>query len=128
MTEIAINSESEAFDFWINTYGEPVAYSSFDEIQDPEDKLEELRKEKKEIEKEIEFRNVSKMNEYTIDRAIELHFLVLAGEKYIDECQIQAGMKEEAMEDEYVKFTHEFDSYNDPYREDGLFPRDYEEL
>jgi len=34
------------------------------------------------------------MNEYKVNRAIELHFLVTAGDEYLESCATYAGMLE----------------------------------
>ena len=121
MKDIGINSEKEALDFWINGFGESVAYTSFDQLKDVDDKLNGLRDEYKELNFEIQSRDVSKMAEFKINRAIELHFLIEAGDKYFNEC----GNKLEKYQEEFEP-AYEFDSEYDPYKEDGLFPSKYE--
>lgn len=107
MTDLKDNpvhtSEAEALSYWNNEFGLPEYYSSFDEIFDPEAKLGELMLEKQKLEREIANRNVESVNHFTINRLIELHFLVEMGNKYIEECSIVAGRVEEDLESEFTR-------------------------
>jgi hypothetical protein len=120
MKTYRINSEPDAWAYWEEEYGSPKFFSAFTELTDVEIKLAELQLEQEKINKEIKNRDVSRMNEYTINRAIELHFLVTIGVLYFEQC-IRATDKEEELRE------HEFDSVEDRWREDSLFPRDYED-
>ena len=115
-----INSKADARAYWEEEFGSPEYFSSFDELTDVEVKMADLQIEKDRIDREIKSRDTDHMNEYTINRAIELHFLIEVGSVYFEECIIQAGREEDARE-------HEFDDYEDRWREDSLFPREYED-
>jgi len=113
-------SEAEALSYWNNEFGLPEYYASFDELVDVEVKLDELKTEKRKVEQEIKTRNVDSINHFTINRAIELHFLVEVGIKYLDKCAMIAGAVEDELESEYER---DFTEYND----DDLFTRNYED-
>lgn len=113
-------SEAEALSYWNNEFGLPEYYSSFDELVDVEMKLDELKSEKDRVEREINSRDINYINSHTINRAIELHFLVEMGIKYLDACAMIAGQVEDERESEYER---DFTEYND----DNLFTRNYEE-
>lgn len=110
-------SEAEALSYWNNEFGLPEYYSSFDEIVDPEVRLGELMLEKEKIEREIKVRNVETINQFTINRAIELHFLIEVGTKYINACTAVVGTIEDEMKSEYER----------NFSDDDLFTRNYEE-
>ena len=110
-------SEAEALSYWNNEFGLPEYYSSFDEIVDPEVRLGELMLEKEKIEREIKVRNVETINQFTINRAIELHFLIEVGTKYINACAAVVGTIEDEMKSEYER----------NFSDDDLFTRNYEE-
>lgn len=121
MTDLKDNpvhtSEAEALSYWNNEFGLPEYYSSYTEIFDAEAKLGELMLEKQKLEREIANRNVESVNHFTINRLIELYFLVEMGNKYIEECSAVAGRVEEDLESEFSR----------DFSDDNLFTRDYEE-
>jgi len=94
METTIVNSKSDAMSFWVNEYGEPETYTSYEELLEAEMKLEDFRSERDNLTREIESRNVNSMNEYKVNRAIELHFLVTAGDEYLESCATYAGMLE----------------------------------
>lgn len=120
MTDLKDNpvhtSEAEALSYWNNEYGLPEYYTSFDEITDVEVKLGELMLEKEKIEHEISIRNIDTINQFTFNRAIELHFLIEMGSKYLEQCVLVAGKVEDEMESEFSR----------DFSDDNLFTRDYE--
>lgn len=122
-----INSEEDALAFWIEEYGEPNSFISFDELADVEIKLAYLKLEDESLKREIASRDVFHMNEYKINKSIELHFLLEAGSRYFDACAEYAGMQEERLEKEYDRDFREYNDYKDNWRDDSLFPRNYED-
>jgi len=119
--DFGVNSLKEANDFWINMFGDPVSFSRYDDLLDVEEKIIDLKNENDTLNKEIQSRDVSKMNEYKINRAIELHFLINAGDKYFSECGKQVELHELVLEPEYENSYIPYD----PYREDGLFDQEH---
>jgi len=109
--------EAESLSYWNNEFGLPEYYSAFSEVADVEIRLGELMLEKEKLEREIATRNVESINQFTINRAIELHFLIEMGGKYLEQCVLVAGKIEEEMESEYSR----------DFSDDNLFTRDYEE-
>ena len=109
--------EAESLSYWNNEFGLPEYYSAFSEVADVEIRLGELMLEKEKLEREIATRNVESINQFTINRAIELHFLIEVGGKYLEQCILVAGKIEEEMESEYSR----------DFSDDNLFTRDYEE-
>ncbi len=71
--------------------------------------MSELQRECDEVNSEIKHRDVKFMNQYTIDRSIELHFLLKAGVNYLDNCTTVANEYEEEKVDEYEK--EEFEEF-----------------
>ena len=112
-----INSEADARLYWTTLFGEPEYFSSFDELRDIDDMLEKLKAEKSILETEISHRDVKYMNEFKINRAIELHFLIECGIKYLDECSEEAIVVEKDLEHAYAHWQGSVD--------DDLFTRDY---
>jgi len=112
-----INSEEDAWAFWEEEYGSPRFFSAFTELADVEIKLADLNIEQEKVNKEIQARDVERMNEFIINRAIELHFLIVVGAIYFEQCIRVAGKVEEELESE---FTRDF-------TDDDLFTRNYEE-
>lgn len=110
-------SEVEALSYWNKEFGSPEYYSSSTEIFDAETKLNAFVLEKQKLEREIANRNIESVNHYTINRLIELHFLVKMGNKYIEKCSMVAGI----VEDDLVN------KYSRDFSDDNLFTRNYEE-
>ena len=77
--------------------------------------LEELRKEKEEVDYAVKNRDPKYMNEFTIDRSIELHFLIEVGDTYLEACTESTTVVENEMESEYEK----------DFSDDDLFTRDF---
>ena len=122
-----INSENDAWAYFNDEYGLPEYFSSFDELSDVEDELEALKKEKESVDYAIKHRDPKFMAEFTVNRAIELHFLITVGERYLEECKEETTAVEKDNEGayEYGKDCVE-EYYKDTYDEDDLFPRDFE--
>lgn len=112
-----LTSEAEALSYWNTEFGLPEYYSSHTEIFDAETKLGELMLEKQKLEREIANRNVESVNNYTINRLIELHFLVEMGNKYIEKCTIVIDGVEDDLKSDLSR------DFND----DNLFTKNYEE-
>ena len=110
-----INSKSDALSYWYNKFGEPQYFSSFNELTDIGTHLEELRKEKEEVDYAVKNRDPKYMNEFTIDRSIELHFLIEVGDTYLEACTESTTVVENEMESEYEK----------DFSDDDLFTRDF---
>lgn len=96
-------SEAESLSYWNNEFGSPEYYSSFDELADAEVRLNELVLEKEKVEREIKTRNIDNINQYVINRAIELHFLVNAGKKYLAACISVVEIVEDERESEFER-------------------------
>ena len=126
MKDTSVNSEQEARDFWYDGFGEPIAYTSYEQLIVVEKTLVAFKDERQELVSEIQHRDVSKMAPYKINRAIELYFLIKTGDEYFNECGNKLEQYQEELEPEYEKAYNEFDSAVDPWREDGLFPSNYD--
>ncbi len=103
-----INSMEDATSYWFNTHGEPCNFTSFNELMEIEIELSDLKSENEKLKHEIKNRNIESMNEYKINRAIELHFLTEVGEKYINSCIEYVTMEESKFEKEYDRDFSEF--------------------
>jgi len=98
---MAINSNKEALDYWVNEFGSPEYFSSYNELMDVENQLENFKEEHSKLQHEIELRDEKYMNEYKIDRNIDLHFLIETGKNYLKDCEQYAELAERAVEPEY---------------------------
>lgn len=116
-TERRINSDHDAWMYWEEEYGLPNSFSRYTELSDVEIRLSYLQIEQESLNKEIQSRDVNYMNGATINRAIELHFMVEVGSKYFTKCIEAAGQAEEEMESEFSR----------DFTDDNLFTQDYEE-
>jgi hypothetical protein len=117
-----INSNKDAREYWVNEFGSPEFFSSYEELTDPEMKLEEYKKEYEKLQHEVNIREVGTINEFKINRNIELHFLVHEGEPYLIECANQVELVEKDLVEEYNG-----DFVNELSAEDDLFTRNFEE-
>ena len=115
-----INSKEDALHYWNDEYGLPESFSSFDELNDVEDEIKALKKEKESVDYAIKHRDLKYMNEFTINRAIELHFLIEVGDKYLEDCHSEATIADKDLDRDY---KDEFDYSN----KDDLFENGYEE-
>jgi hypothetical protein len=106
-----INSTKDARRYWEEEFGLPEYFSSFGELTDVEIKLADLQTEQEKLNREIQSRDATYINEYKINRAIELHFLTEVGFTYLEKCILQIDTPDDLNE-------NEIDSY-----EDTLFPR-----
>jgi hypothetical protein len=122
-TEIKIiNSDIDAITYWNDEFGLPEYFVSFNEVQEVDDKLEEFKNEKKELEHEIKVRDVQYINQFKINRVIELHFLIEIGDKYLKECALTAESKEENLVSDFEESYEQ--KLNKVWDDDGLFTRD----
>lgn len=112
-----INSERDALAYWEEEFGSPQYFFSFNELADVEMELANLQTEKDKLDREIQSRDVERMNEYSINRAIELHFLLEVGNKYFTKCIDHVSEEEESLENEFSR----------DLEDDNLFTRNYEE-
>ena len=112
-----INSEQDAWEYWEEEYGSPKFFSAFTELTDVEIKLADLQLEQEKVNREIQARDVERMNEFIINRAIELHFLIVVGALYFEQCIRVAGKTEEALESEFSR----------DFTDDDLFTRKFED-
>ena len=110
-----INSKNDAWAYWTEKFACPEYFTSFNELTDIDTHLEELKKEKESIDYAVNHRDLKYMNEFTIDRSIELHFLIEVGTKYLDECTQTATTVEGELVAEYEK----------DFSDDDLFTRDF---
>jgi len=117
-----INSNKEAREYWENEFGSPEFFSSYEELTDPEMKLEEFKSEYKKLQHEVNIREVGTINEFKINRNIELHFLIHEGEPYLVECAEKVELVENDLVEEYNA-----DFVEGLSKEDDLFTRNYEE-
>ncbi|MFA6569970.1 MAG: hypothetical protein WCT77_01900 [Bacteroidota bacterium] len=119
-----INSDLDALTYWNEEFGLPEYFVSFKEVYDVDDKLEEFKNEKKELEHEIQVRDVQYLNQFKLNRAIELHFLIEVGNKYIRECALTAESREKKLE---ADFEESYESkLNNSWNDDELFTRDFD--
>ena len=112
-----INSEHDAWAYWEEEYGSPQYFFAYTELADVEIKLADLQLEKESVNREIQTRDVFHMNEFKINRAIELYFLVEVGDKYFAKCIEHIGLEEERLESEFSR----------DFTDDDLFTRKFEE-
>ncbi len=113
-----INSTKDARRYWEEEFGLPEYFSSLGELTDVELKLVDLQTEQEKLNREIQSRDATYINEYKINRAIELHFLVEMGNKYIEECSTVTGRVENDLESDFSQ----------DFSDDNLFTRNYKKF
>lgn len=114
-----MSTKTESISYWPNEFGEPYTFSQYDELMGIEMQIENFEAELTSIEKEIHARPAESMNQFKINRAIELHFLLKAGRKYLTDCALIVNDREEQMVEEY-------ESQSSTWSNDNLFTRDYD--
>ena len=83
MTEDKINSYKDAKRFLMNNFGEPDYFSRPEDITDVEEYLNEFRNEYDELQRYIKNTDSERLNQYKLNRNISLHFLLTAGDDYL---------------------------------------------
>ena len=113
--------EIEAESYWDNEYGDSNSYTDYDQVTSIETQIKLFEDELTSIEKEIQSRSLENMNQFKINRAIELHFLLKSGRKYLFDCILKIEEKEESLVDEYSSDYRDY-----PGWQDNFFTRDYD--
>lgn len=78
-----INSYKTAYDYWEEKYG--IAYDS-DDFMAIQKELDEFRQEQILLTKKIQSNSEMKINNYNINRSIELYFLIKSADNYMVNC------------------------------------------
>ena len=116
MDETTINSYSDANTFIKNMFGDPDYFSKAEDITDVEEYLDEFRTELETLEryvKNVEYKNI---NHFKLNRSITLHFLLEAGDDYIEllrevidtkQYEVQLDELEEEVADINTKYNWE---------------------
>lgn len=79
----SVNSSEEGYEFWTIEYGKPDILSKPEDITAVMDTLLYYEDELRSLETEISRRN-GDLPQYKLNRAIVLHFIVEAAEKYLE--------------------------------------------
>lgn len=114
--------EIEAESYWDNEYGDSNSYTDYDQVTAIETQIKLFEDELTKIEREIQSRPLKNMSQFKINRAIELHFVLKSGRKYIVDCLLKIEEKEESLVEEYSSDCRDYPDWQNEY-----FTRNYED-
>lgn len=127
---LLVNSKNDAMNFWLTNFGEPDYFSTIQDADAIESLLSELREDFDSLKREIS--RTDTKNQFKLNKAISLHFILNEGEHYLAALRIVVESKcvpieEEVFSDEYGYPLNRESDDDDRWREDSLF-KDYDNL